>query len=105
MKFSLVSSVLVVLMATAAVVAVPAPGSEIQALDNVMGRMLAGRDSAQDCNECNEHLDICMTYGFGPSKGIVHCAEICKEYLCRKWPDCRDKGCGGNFDGCHTDWH
>jgi hypothetical protein len=58
MKVTLTAA-LVIVSATVAVAA-PSLRSNIQALDNALAH-LTRRDGIESCDECADHLDMCMT--------------------------------------------
>ena len=58
MKCHLITA-LAVFMATLAAAA-PSLSSDMQALDNALAQ-LTRRDGIDSCDECAEHLDMCMT--------------------------------------------
>ncbi|KAF2683943.1 hypothetical protein K458DRAFT_389165 [Lentithecium fluviatile CBS 122367] len=90
----LLTSVLVVLSATL-IVAVPSARPDIHALNSALDK-LTRRDGIESCDECADHLGMCMTYA--TAVGITGCEDSCMSRLCRKWPDCRN--CDEKYNHC-----
>ncbi|CAI6334070.1 unnamed protein product [Periconia digitata] len=88
MKLFLASLLAIVLAATAVNAAPTSDAGNEPFREAVVEKMLVRRDQDPflDCNMCAENLDVCLKYGFGPSKNIEHCADICSAFMCRKFP-------------------
>ncbi|KAJ4289173.1 hypothetical protein N0V90_011515 [Kalmusia sp. IMI 367209] len=76
-----------------------APTFNDAAFENEISKLFP-RDPISGCDECHERQNSCLKYGMGALAGSGYeesnCRKVCKNYLCRKWPDCRD--CGTEFN-------
>ncbi|KAF1949563.1 hypothetical protein CC80DRAFT_510493 [Byssothecium circinans] len=96
----LLATVLTVLASTAFAV----PTTDLKVFDKALDKIIVRRDNAEVCHDCTEHLDICMKYGNDMAPGIEHCADICNAYVCRKFPQCKEKCADKGFDNCQPKW-
>ncbi|KAF2245714.1 hypothetical protein BU26DRAFT_607907 [Trematosphaeria pertusa] len=74
--------------------AAPASGSDMDAFDAAITKLFARALVADSCDECHEHLDMCMKYGIA-NDHQTGCAPACMKHVCLRWPNCGT--CGDKF--------